>query len=178
MIERSNRSRRRLLDETAGATAVEFAMVITPLLMLLLGLFQLAAVFFYDQALQSAARTSARLLMTGAAQKAGYSQSQFQTAVCSSAKIAFNCSNIMIDVQSSTTFSQLNTSPITLTYNSNGSVTNAFAYNPGGPSSIVIVRILYNQQVWWPLLLPGYVNQPGNKILLTAISVLKNEPYQ
>lgn len=178
MIERFKRSIEPLLKDRAGATAVEFAMVITPLLMLLLGLFQLALVFFYDQALQSAARASARLLMTGAAQKAGFSQSQFRAAVCSSAKVAFDCNSLMVDVQSSATFNQLNTAPIVLSYNASGDVTNSFSYAPGGASSVVIVRLLYRQQVWWPLLLPGYVNQPGNKILLTANSVLKSEPYQ
>lgn len=171
-------SLKRFARSADGATAVEFAIVVTPLLMLLFATFQMAIAFFYDQALQTAAEASARLLMTGSVQDANQTQSQFQSAVCANAGVTFDCSNLMVDVQSAPTFSQLNTAPITLTYNSSGVVTNTFNYSPGGPSDVVIIRVMYNFPVWWPLLLPGYANQPGNKILLTATSVLKNEPYQ
>jgi Flp pilus assembly protein TadG len=177
MAKASFKSLRRFARDVAGATAVEFAIVITPLLMILFGTFQMAIVFFYDQALQSATEASARTLMTGAAQDAGETQSQFQSAVCANAGSAFTCGNLMVDVQSAATFAQLNTTPIALTY-SGSTVKNTFSYSPGGPSDVVIIRVMYNFPVWWPLLLPGYVNQPGNNILLTATSVLKNEPYQ
>jgi Flp pilus assembly protein TadG len=177
MAKHRRRSLRRFPRDVAGAAAVEFAIVITPLLLVLLGCFQLAIIFFYDQALQSAAETSARLLMTGAAQNAGYTQSQFNSAVCANAGSAFNCGNLMVDVQSATSFSSLTTTPITLTYNGSGAVSNNFNYNPGGPGNPVIVRVMYNFPIWWPILLPGYVNQPNNSILLTATVVMKNEPY-
>ena len=82
----------------------------------------------------------------------------------------------MVDVQSAPNFSSLNANPISLTYSGNN-VNNTFNYNPGGPGSAVIVRVMYNFPIFWPVLLPGYVNQPNNQILLTATSVLKSEPY-
>lgn len=172
------KSLKRFARNTAGATMVEFAIILTPLLMILLATFQMAVAYFYDQALQSATVASARLLMTGTAQDAGYAQSDFLKAVCNNAGSAFNCANIMVDVQSATSFSQLNTTPITLTYNASGTITNKFNYSPGKPSDVIIVRVMYNFPVWWPKLLPGYANQTGNNILLTATSVLKCEPYQ
>lgn len=166
----------RFRADRRGASAVEFAIVIGPLLFILLGVFQMAIIYFYDQALQSATQTSARLLMTGAAQDGGYTQSQFKTAVCNNAGSLFNCSNLMVDVQSAASFSALNTTPIALTY-SGGNVSNAFNYTPGTQTSAVIVRVMYNFPIWWPVLLPGYVNQPNNNILLTATVVMRNEPY-
>lgn len=178
MTKGAFKSLKRFARDRAGATMVEFAIVLAPLLMVLLGCFQMAVAYFYDQALQSATVASARLLMTGEAQDAGDTQSQFKTAVCNNAGSAFNCNNIMVDVQSAPSFSQLNTTPITLTYDKSNQVTNTFSYNPGGRSTAIIVRVMYNFPVWFPLLLPGYVNQPGNNILLTATSVLMTEPYQ
>lgn len=173
--------RRRFLSRFArdarGAAAVEFAIIATPLFLMLLGMFQMAIIYFYGQALQSGADAAARMLMTGTAQDASYSQSQFKTAVCNNAGTLFNCGNVMVDVQSSSNFQSLNTTPITLTY-SGGNVSNTFNYSPGGPGSAVIVRVMYNFPIFWPVLLPGYVNQPNNKILLTATVVMKNEPYQ
>jgi Flp pilus assembly protein TadG len=167
----------RFARDSKGATAVEFAIVITPLLFVLLGVFQMAIIYFYDQALQSGSEAAARMLMTGTAQNASYTQAQFKTAVCNNAGSLFTCANVMVDVQSSTDFSNLNTTPITLTY-TGANVNNTFAYNPGGPGSAVIVRVMYNFPIWWPVLMPGYVNQPNNQILLTATTVMKNEPYQ
>lgn len=178
MAKRRFKPLKRFAGDTAGATALEFAIVVTPLLLLLLGTFQMALVFFYDQALQSAAQASARLVMTGAAQDAGDTQHTFGSAVCANAGALFNCGNLMVDVESAPTFAQLNTAPITLTYNASGQVSNSFNYNPGGPSQAVIIRVMYNFPVWFPVLLPAFVNQPGNKILLTATSVLQTEPYQ
>jgi Flp pilus assembly protein TadG len=171
------RSLRRFSHDAKGATAVEFAIVIGPLLFILLGMFQMTLVYFYGQALQSGTEAAARMLMTGTAQDASYTQAQFKTAVCNNAGSLFNCSSVMVDVQSAPNFQLLNTAPLNLTY-SGGNVSNTFAYSPGGPGSAVIVRVMYNYPIFWPVLLPGYVNQPNNKILLTATSVLKNEPYQ
>ena len=112
------KSLKHLARDAAGATAVEFAIVITPLLLLLLGTFQMAIVFFYDQALQSAAQASARQVMTGSTQDANQTQSQFKSAVCAKAGALFDCADLMVDVQSAATFAQLNTSPIVLTRNS------------------------------------------------------------
>ena len=178
MAKGSLKSLKHFAPDVAGATAVEFAIVITPLLVILFATFQMAIAYFYDQALQSATQAAARLVMTGSAQDAGDTQKAFESAVCASAGSAFNCADLMVDVQSASTLAQLNTSPITLTYNSSGTATNTFNYSPGGPSDAVIIRVMYDFPVWFPLLLPGFANQPGNKLLLTATSVLQNEPYQ
>lgn len=178
MAKRRFKPLKRFGRDTEGATAVEFAIIITPLLMLLLGTFQMAILFFFDQALQSATQASARQIMTGSVQDAGQTQNAFESAVCSNAGALFNCASLMVDVQSAPTFAQLNTTPITLAYNKTGQVTNTFNYSPGGPSQVVIMRVMYNFPVWFPLLLPQFVNQPGNTYLLTATSVLQNEPYQ
>jgi Flp pilus assembly protein TadG len=164
--------------DEAAATAVEFAILVTPLLFLILASLQLAIIFFAGQVLQSAAIASGRQLMTGSAQDAGLSQSQFQSAVCANAPMLFSCSNIMVDVQSAGSFSSVSTAPLTPTYDANGNVTNKWQYSPGSPGDIVILRLMYSWPVVAGPLLPGLANQSNGNRLLVATSVFKNEPYQ
>ena len=165
-------------SDNRGAAAVEFALVATPLIAVILSLLQVSAIFFFDQALQTVTIKSARQLMTGSAQLSSLTQSQFKTVVCNNAPSVFQCSNIMVDVQSSPAFSSVNTSSIAVTYNGSGAVTNTWNYSPGTPGDIVIVRVMYNWPVLGGFMGFGLADQPNNNHLLVATAVFKNEPYQ
>ncbi|MFI4976083.1 MAG: TadE/TadG family type IV pilus assembly protein [Caulobacterales bacterium] len=169
---------RRFGRSNSGATAVEFAMVALPLIALILASLQTAIIFFFDEALQTATEQSARQLMTGSAQLSDTTQTQFANVVCANAPAPFQCSNIMVDVQSASSFSSINTSPLTLTYDVHGNVTNTWSYSPGNPGDIVIVRVMYNWPVFGGPLAFGLANQPNGNHLLVATAVFKNEPYQ
>ena len=173
---------RRLLtlkrDERA-ATAVEFAMLVTPLVGLILASLQLSMIFYAGQLLQTAAVSASRELMTGSAQQANETQAQYKADICAepSVSIIFNCTNLMVDVQSGSSYSSVNTAPITLTYDGSGNVTNNFSYSTGSPGDILIVRVMYSWPVIASPLMPGLANQPTGNHLLVATSVFKTEPY-
>lgn len=169
--------RPRLAADRRGATAVEFGLLAAPFLAMILASLQLSMIFFAGQILQTAAITAGRQLMTGADQNAGLTQAQFQSAVCAAAPIIFNCNNIMVDVESAGAYSSINTAPLTLTYNPNGTVANSFAYSPGGPGDVVIVRVMYDWPVFGGPLALGLANQGNGDHLLVGATVLKNEPY-
>jgi Flp pilus assembly protein TadG len=169
---------RRLSKDRRGATAVEFSMILVPLIGFLLVGLQSAIIFFYDEALQSVAYTAARSVMTGKVQDAGQTQSQFATFVCGLATPEFNCSNLMIDIQSANSFSALNTTPITISYNGSGAPTNTFAFSPGNPGDVVIMRVMYNWPVVGGPFAYGLANQSNGSHLLIATVVFKDEPYQ
>jgi Flp pilus assembly protein TadG len=164
-------------DERA-ATAVEFAILITPLLFLVLASLQLAIIFFANQALESAAIKAGRQLMTGADQNAGATQAQFQQSVCNTAQFLFACNGVMVDVQSASAYSRIDTTPLALTYDPSGKITNSWSYSPGAAGDIVILRVMYNWPVVAGPLLPGLANQPNGDRLLVATAVFKNEPFQ
>lgn len=168
---------RSLLADERAATAVEFAILVTPLVALILASLQLSIVFFAGQVLQSAAVTSGRQLMTGADQSAGMTQSQFHAAVCANAPILFDCNAIMVDVQSAAAYASVSTTTPTLTYDANGAVTNTWNYAPGVGGSIVILRVMYNWPVVGGPLTLGLADQPNGDRLLVATSVFKNEPF-
>jgi len=170
-------SLRRLWHDTSGGAMIEFAMVGPAFIALVIAVFQTALTFLAGQGLETAAEASGRLLLTGQAQGANYTASQFQAAACSTLPPFLSCSNLYVDVSTVNSFSAAALSAPTITYNSSGSVTNSFAYTPGSSGAIVVMRLMYI----WPTVTGPYgfslVTTGRNGHLLVASAVLKTEAY-
>ena len=166
---------RRFRCNHRGSAVVEFALVAPIFFGLLFAIIELALVFFASQVLETVTQDSARMIMTGQAQLAAYSQTTFKTLVCSKITVMFDCVNgVSIDVQSYTAFGSVNIAdPI----NASKNFVPPNNYLPGGPGDIVVVRIFYQ----WPLIVTGLgfnvANLSGSKRLLTATAAFQNEPY-
>jgi Flp pilus assembly protein TadG len=167
---------RRFVRRKDGAAAIEFAMVAAPFLALVFAIMETAIVFFAGQALETAAADSARLIMTGQAQKSGLSQAQFKTEVCNRIFGLFDCMNgVQVDVRTYAAFSGIdNSKPI----DGNGNLTVSPTYSPGGPGDIVVVRLLYQWPVYVSLLGLNLSDMANNKRLIMATAAFRNEPYQ
>jgi Flp pilus assembly protein TadG len=161
-----------------GAAALEFAIVAAPFFAIILATLQTALAFFAGQVLESAVADSSRSILTGSAQNASLSQSGFATTVCGKVQALFDCSKLMIDVQTATSFGSANTGAPTLTFDSKGNVTNTWQYNPGNPGDIVIMRLMYQWPVFTGPLGLGLSNEKNGNLLLVATAAFKNEPYQ
>ncbi len=168
---------RRLVQDKSGATAVEFSLVAAPFLALLVGLVQTAVVFLAGRELDEAVAQASRYILTGQAQNQSMTQAQFSNWVCQSIYALFNCNNLMVNVQSFSSFASATTSAPTLTFNAQGQVTNTWTYNPGGPGDIVVVQVMYQ----WPIVLGplgfNLSNLSNGDRLLMSTAVFKNEPY-
>jgi Flp pilus assembly protein TadG len=154
---------------------VEFGLLAAPFLATLFAILQTGFVFFAGQTLETAAATSARLIYTGQAQLNGWSAAQFKAQVCNQIHAIFNCSSgVYVDVETYPTFSAVNTGlPV-----SNGTFnSSSLGYNPGGPGSIVMLRLYYQYPVYVSLLGFSLSNLTGGYNLLAATAVFKNEPY-
>jgi Flp pilus assembly protein TadG len=166
---------RRFWRRQDGAAAVEFALVAAPFLALTFAILETAFVFFASQTLEATAADAARLILTGQAQTAGFSQADFKTAVCARVYGLFDCTNGMtVDVKTYSNFSAVNNTPPIV----NGQLnTSGVTYTPGGPGCIEVVKLYYA----WPLYVTslGYnvSNLNGGKRLLVATAVFRNEPY-
>lgn len=158
-----------------GSAAVEFALVAPMFFAVLFAIIELALVFFASQILETVAQDTSRLIMTGQAQNAAFTQAQFKNAVCAKLVTMFDCVNgVSIDVQSYTQFSAVNISdPIDAGKN----FVPPNNYLPGGPGDIVVVRLFYK----WPLFVTGLglnlTNVGTSQRLLTATAAFQNEPY-
>jgi len=154
-----------------GSAAVEFALVAPAFFALLFAILETSIIFLAGQVLETINQDAARMVMTGQAQSS-YTQSSFATYVCNAVPAAlFSCSNIAIDVESYQSFSNVQLDCNTAYRNG------TFQYAPGGPGDIVVVRLFYP----WQLIVTGLgwnpSNLSGNKRLLCATAVFKNEPY-
>ncbi|MGA2894604.1 MAG: pilus assembly protein [Xanthobacteraceae bacterium] len=110
---------------------------------------QTALVFFAGRVLDETTEGACRYIMTGQAQTAGMTQSQFATWVCGQTCALFTCGNFMINVQNSSSFSSASTATPTLTFDANRNVTNTWNYSTGNPGDIVDVQVMYQ----WPVVL-------------------------
>jgi Flp pilus assembly protein TadG len=167
---------RRFIRQQDGATTVEFAMVAAPFLAMIFAIIETAVVFFAGQTLETAGADSARLIMTGQAQTQGYDQAAFKAAVCAKIYGLFNCSaGLYVDVKNYSTFASINTAkPV----DSNGNLqTGSFGYSPGGPCSIVVVRLMYQWPVYVSLVGLNLADSAGSKRLLMSTIAFRNEPY-
>jgi Flp pilus assembly protein TadG len=167
---------RALLADANGATAVEFGLVAAPFIALLVGIIQTFLVIFASQLLETVVVQASRQILTNQAQNANTTQTGFTNLVCQQVAILFNCSGLMVDVQSVSSFSSTSTAAPVLTFNGQGKVTNTWQYNPGGPGQIVVVRVMYQ----WPVFLGplGFTlsNLANGNRLIMASAAFQNEP--
>ncbi len=168
------RTLRELARNEKGNSIVEFALVAAPFLALLIAILETAMVFFAQQLLQSATTEAARLIMTGQAQTAGTTATEFQKEVCADASFLFNCSGIYVNVQTFNSFSSASElNPIQSgTFN-----TATMNYSIGTQGDIVLVQVFYQ----WPVLVAplgfNIANGGTNSRLLVATAAFRNEPY-
>ena len=178
------RNAARLLGRFArgerGSSTVEFAMVAAPFLALLFAIIENAIIFFAGQTLETAAADSARLILTGQAQAQSYTAATFKDQVCSRIKAMFDCSSgLYVDVKTYANFKAAYDAQQTKPLDADKKFVNNMSYTPGARGDIVVMRLMYQWPVYVSLLGTGMdlSNMAGNKRLLIATAVFRNEPF-
>ncbi len=158
-----------------GSYAVEFALVALPFFSLLFATFDTAMIFFKEEYLQTAVSEAGRLVFTGQAQTAGYTQTQFKQAICGKLPVMIACSDVYVDVRTYPDFTTANRyNPV----DNNGNFqAGSMQYDPGARSSIVVVTGYVQHSMFMSLISTFYANLSNGKILLTASAAFRNEPY-
>jgi Flp pilus assembly protein TadG len=158
-----------------AASAVEFALIAPAFLAVLVGIVQIAVFLFAQQSLQNAAMGAGRLLLTGQAQNV--TQSAFKTQVCNNylPSILFNCNSLIVIVQNYADFASANTSTPVL-YSNGQPVTN-WAYNPGTPGQVVVVKLVYPWSVVMGPLGFALASLPNGAAEMMGVMAFRVEPY-
>lgn len=168
--------------DESGATAVEFAMVMGPFLMLLFGIMSVGFYFFALFSLEHAIEDASRQLRTGTAQTSNKTPAAFKADVCAKLPAFMGCTGasdkVRVNVQNSSTYTVA-----AATCKDNGQlITNeASAYNTGSAGDVVIVTVCFewdlgnlpNMNYW---IAPASAKM-GNSLLLSASTVFTTEPY-
>ncbi len=161
--------------DRSGASALEFGIVAAPFFALLMALLEVSLVFFGSFTLENAVDRAARLIRTGQAQQAGFSQAQFKQSVCDNVYALIDCaSGLKIEV---VRFENFNDISLQDPLDGDGELKDGFGYDPGNGGDVVVVRAFYE----WDLIAAfpgiGLGNMAGGNRLLAAAAAFRNEPF-
>lgn len=176
LTPRLQRSAQTWCGDRRGATAVEFALVAMPFFFLILGLLEVCLLFIMSTVLEHAVAESSRKVRTGQAQENGFTKIEFRQEVCGELFNLMRCDDkLHIDVRPIVGFSAAKFgSPI----GEDGEVDDeGFKFDPGSANDIIAVRVMYEWELKTPFISAPLATMPGNRHLLQANAVFRNEPF-
>ena len=165
------------MRNAGGAAALEFALVATPVIFLILAALELGLILTMSSALDSATTTVARQIRLGQMQQTGVSSaSSIVQAICSNMgwQAADCTSNLAVDVESYSSFSGATpNNPVV-----NGTFTpNNLSFNMGGPGDIVLIKAYYQWKILTPFLNSGFSSLSNGTTLIVSTSMFRNENF-
>ena len=161
---------RRFARAQDGAAAIEFAFVAIPFLILVFAIIELGLTFLVSMSLENALSSVDRTIRTGDVQAGGNDAGAFHQAVCREMSwLGGACASALtVDVRVLPSFADTDDLP--------APQPGATCFDPGGPSSIVLVRGYYKWPLITPLLQEAVGGASGNR-QVTFAAVFTNEPY-
>jgi Flp pilus assembly protein TadG len=171
------RALRRFSRARRGSAAFEFALVAVPFFLLTIGLAEIAMIGFAQTSLNFAVSNVSRDIRTGRAQMDGLTFADMRNRLCSDMTnfLALSCDDhLFLDVNRFDSFvdAEVN-NPI----QNNQFQAGGFAYTPGAPSDIVVVRAYYRWRIMTPMFETVFQNIEGGERVLAATMMFRNEPY-
>lgn len=170
---------KRLLTalDARGAAAVEFAIVGTSFMLMLLAAFEFGYMLFVQSVLDNAARDAARLIRTGQAQSSGNANTSFSTLLCNDVGSLIGCGNLIYQAQVFNDWNSAKTAVNTPPTRdpATGNMVSA-GFSAGTAGQILVVTVSYN----YPFLTPwigGLLGGSSKSALLESVVVFQNEPY-
>ena len=165
-----------LRRDERGVAALEFAIIAPIFFFLMFVIAETAMIFIAGQVMDNAVFETARLIRTGQVQ-GGWSESEFEEAVCGRMSVFVDCedsADFVLDVKSYDTFAEMETTgPV----DEDDNFEEPTAYEFGEPSSIVVVRAYYQWPIN-PVMGLQWSNRLSNgKLLIGSFAAFRNEPY-
>jgi Flp pilus assembly protein TadG len=162
--------------DNAGNAAIEFAIIGSTFLMMVLASFEFGYMLFVQSILDNAARDAARLIRTGQVQVTANPNTTFQNLLCADVGTLIGCGNLLYQAQIFNNWNSaqtaMNTPP---PRDKNGNYVSA-GFNAGVPGQIMVVTVTYNYPFFTPWI-GGLVGGSTNSAFLMATVVFQNEPY-
>jgi len=175
ITRRFSRLARRFGRDRKGAAALEFAIVATPFFLLLFAVIEIAFMFVLSMMIDNATTQTGREIRTGQMQSSGATADDLWDSVCDRVKVIATCDGrLFVDVSTFNDFSSARTvNPI-----SDGDFDGSgLAVDFGESGDIVLVRVFYVWDVFFPTLGTGLANLNGGKRLLVSTAAFRNEPF-
>ncbi|MEP4334976.1 MAG: TadE/TadG family type IV pilus assembly protein, partial [Roseobacter sp.] len=159
-----------------GVTAIEFAAVGLPFLMLVFGLFEFGLAFLVNRVLDNATLESARLIRTGQAHQSSFDAAAFKTDVCTNMTgILCQMSRLTIDVQTYSDFASLDDIPDLI--DEDGELKEDTDFNIGAANDIIVARAVYRWPMFTSMLRTDAGDTGDMERLLFSTVIFRNEPF-
>ncbi|MEO1067080.1 MAG: TadE/TadG family type IV pilus assembly protein [Pseudomonadota bacterium] len=164
---------RKFLKDTKGATAVEFALLALPFLVMVIGSIQLGIIFLANQSLDKTINDVSRLVWTGAVQQAGLSENALRERVCQEVIFVPDCgASLAFSVQS---FPDAPTANSATLFDANGHPIVSNGFNPGQAGDVIVVAA----RIEIPIVLSDlFAGTAPAATVLSSANVFINEPFQ
>ena len=155
----------RLMRDTGGAAAVEFALVAAPFFFIIACICEQGLIMLADYSLQRGTESAAREIRIG---DAPATEVEFREAICKAAILLPDCSTsrlLDIRVRNARSFALLETASLPTTF------------EPGAGGDAVEVKATYRWRYIFQL--PRFYDPDSNVRFyrMTAVSVFRNEPF-
>lgn len=179
---------KRYRKDRDGATAVEFALLITPFCALMFAILELGIIFFFGASLNHALSETSRDIRVGKFQAACKGPADFKASICDYMKAGSSCmSKLRVDVQ---TTSSGRFEPDMLPVSPPAVDTSDPSYDPNAAPPIlpdtyentsgrapVMLRAQYYYKMSLPTELTRLANTSGNVRVIQAVTAFRNEPF-
>lgn len=174
MTTRLRRGLRRFARACGGNAAIEFAIVGPPFLLLLIGIFETAAITFVTAHIESSVQDSGRQIRTGAVQASADPLATFENLLCDQLEPIVTCDErLIIDVRPLPGFDVAGSPPF---FDANGNPQNN-VFDPGAAGDVILVRVAYNWQISTPLLGAVFGEAGSTRKILSGAAAFRNEPF-
>lgn len=165
--------------DQSGSVAVEFVLLALPFSLLVFAILESCIAFAGQQVLSNAADDLARQFRTGQIRPSVDLTPQFvRDKICAKIDVlvAKNCPELIIDLQSYTTFAEA--SKIKIKFTSDGDIdTTGFGVNLGRSQSNNVLRVFYRWPVITDFMRSRIANMKGRYVLQFAAVTWRNEPF-
>ena len=171
----------RFVDDTDGATAVEFGIVAIPFLAIIFAILELALVFFTGAVLTQSMSDTGRLVRTGQFQGCGKID-EFKALVCDGMSNLMDCeSNLRLDLATAGSFQSVTMPDPGMSGldpdDEDKKIQNG-TYEETGPAEPVVLRGTF----YYPLALPNFMTRLENvagsgRHVITVATAFRNEPF-
>lgn len=158
-----------------GSTAVEFALVGIPFILMVIGIIEMALMFTSQSLLEASTSEAARQVRVGAVQQGG-GEDVFQDALCDFASVLIPCADIQYQVVSVDSFEEAGDFP-DAEFDEDGNLEDQ-QFDPGGVSDVVMIRVAYKYPIKTPMMKLILTNNNDDSRILLSTVVLQTEPYQ
>ncbi|ENN89732.1 putative transmembrane protein [Rhizobium freirei PRF 81] len=165
---------RYLFTDRSGAAAVEFALLILPLSLMIFAIIEVSVMFFAASSLDASVQKMSRMIRTGEAAASNMTLTDFKVKICADMAFTFSCSdNLLIKVDVISNLSAV-TSATAIDSAGNLAVTETFATGKASDYMLVQAFLPWSSVV-------NYFTYSSAKLadgryLLDATVLFRNEP--